>query len=130
MREHKYRAWNSEKKTMRIHDVVVCNGKQVIPVQTSGNDYWDATWEECENILMQSTGLKDKNGVEIYENDIIVGQFGYKEVVKIEEFNFITREDSCAGYGFKLDSCNLDDIKKHVEVIGNIYENPELLDKK
>jgi uncharacterized phage protein (TIGR01671 family) len=129
MREIKFRAWDTENEKMRIHDVVVCNGKQVIPVQTSGNDYWDATWEECENILMQSTGLKDKNGVEIYEGDIIVGQFGYKEVVKIQEFNFITREDSCAGYGFKLDSCNLDDIKKYVEVIGNIYETPELLDK-
>jgi len=80
-------------------------------------------------VLMQDTGLKDKNGVEIYEEDIIVGQFGYKEVVKIEEFNFITREDSCAGYGFNLDSCNLDDIKKYCEIIGNIYENPELLDK-
>ena len=129
MREIKFRAWDSEEKTMLIHNVVVCNGKQVIPVQTSGNDYWDATWDECENILMQYTGLKDKNGVKIYEGDIIVGQFGYKEVVKIEEFNFITREDNCSGYGFILDGCNLDDIKKYVEVIGNIYETPELLDK-
>jgi uncharacterized phage protein (TIGR01671 family) len=112
MREIKFRDYDPEKKEIRYFDL----------------DHYDKEEHNQWCNIMQYTGLKDKNGVEIYEGDIIVGQFGYKEVVKIEEFNFITREDSCAGYGFKLDSCNLDDIKKYVEVIGNIYENPELLD--
>jgi uncharacterized phage protein (TIGR01671 family) len=108
---------------------------KIIKYRAWDKDFQEMKYDSNERIfsnyleedLMQYTGLKDKNGVEIYEGDIIVGQFGYKEVVKIEEFNFITREDSCAGYGFKLDSCNLDDIKKYVEVIGNIYEHSELL---
>jgi uncharacterized phage protein (TIGR01671 family) len=123
MREIKFRAWDKQDNKMYEKQAVDEDG---YAVDINGDEAYS---NEPFRILMQYTGLKDKNGVEIYEGDIIVGQFGYKEVVKIEEFNFITREDSCAGYGFNLDSCNLDDIKKYVEVIGNIYENPELLDK-
>lgn len=140
MKEIKFRAWNKRmgwinKDGSDCKPIMEYDGFVIYP-ETGLCEFPEGGWdlsgytENSDNfILMQSTGLKDKNGVEIYENDIIVGQFGYKEVVKIEEFNFITREDSCAGYGFKLDSCNLDDIKKYVEVIGNIYENPELLEK-
>jgi len=113
MREIKFRAWNSEKKTMRIHDVVVCNGKQVIPVQTSGNDYWDATWEECENILMQDTGFLDTNGVKIYEGDIIKKHFEYDDEFElIEDIRFLPSYDLSKS-----------------EIVGNIYETevPSLL---
>ena len=65
---------------------------------------------------MQYTGLKDKNGKEIYEGDIVVYGF-YKSPRKIVFGN-------CGWRAVRpRNGC---DILKHIEIIGNIYENPEL----
>ncbi|EME7214605.1 MULTISPECIES: YopX family protein [Enterococcus] len=85
-------------------------------------------------VLMQSTGLKDKNGVEIFEGD----------VVAVENHPFQRKEDS--GVGMEIEGnyvvgWNQHDLtwcagdlllarlKPYVKVIGNIYENPELLEE-
>jgi hypothetical protein len=109
MREIKFRAWNSEEKTM------------LKPFDLSSNPkYW------CDNLkdypLMQYTGLKDKNGVEIYEGDII--KTDTDNIVSVEYSNYY------GAYLFGGFPTNQDEIYKlEIEVIGNIYENPELLDK-
>jgi len=77
--------------------------------------------------LMQFTGLKDKNGKEIYEGDIVIDAWGGKEQVIIEPFEVSDYENCYAGSGFVLETHNLEDFKGKVEVIGNIYENPELI---
>ncbi len=84
--------------------------------------------------LMQYTGLKDKNGVEIYEGDIVSIQYDndqptIHEVVwcgiDYPAFDF-QPQLNCECNGFSHYHNDPDTI---VEVIGNIYENPELLEK-
>lgn len=72
--------------------------------------------EQEKVVLMQFTGLKDKNGVEIYEGDIIKNGFG------VEEVKYLDGMYPCF---FDYDIF----IGENCEVIGNIYENPELLKK-
>jgi uncharacterized phage protein (TIGR01671 family) len=77
--------------------------------------------------LMQYTGLKDKNGKEIYEGDVIVTRLNSPDnneeslVVEFADGSFkLKKENTYYYFPFLL----------NVEVIGNIYENPELLDNK
>ena len=78
--------------------------------------------------LMQSTGLKDKNGKEIFEGDILHHQIQ-------TDYTFIVKYDKDNGrwYGDGLSRTYRIDIAKrflpyYYKVIGNIYENPELLE--
>lgn len=110
-REIKFRAWNDVKKRME-HDV----------------------YKEYRN-LMQYTGLKDKNGVEIYEGDILYftvfdhndHDTQYKGVVQwVAEgacYDIVINEEN----GFELGWTHAQDAE--LEVIGNIYEDPELLER-
>lgn len=103
-------------------------------------------------VLMQSTGLNDKNGVEIYEGDIIEGtaySVTHKAVVRFGEYKQDGSEgeyNSVTCIGFYADAINPNELDKsghrkiekydettsllyfdELKVIGNIYENPELI---
>lgn len=109
MREIKFRVWWEDRK-MFYGDLDLNN---LIP--KNKNEIYE---------LMQFTGLKDKKGEEIYEGDIM-----YVAGTGNVEIRFIY---GCFGY---TDNCNFyalfDDAEGDVEeVIGNIYENPELLEIK
>lgn len=74
------------------------------------------------HILEFSTGLKDKNGKEIYEGDIIAGIFVWGAVGGEVHF-----DESVAAFGIKKDMLFDAHDLKSFEVKGNIHENPELL---
>lgn len=112
-REIKFRAWDTAAKKFYT---------PIISVSGKSTDFDDNvyTYIEYADPLMQYTGLKDKHGVEIYEGDIVIRTSYHnnlKEVVEYRNYGF---------YPLSLVGFNSDYI--HVlEVIGNIYENPELL---
>ena len=118
----KFRAWNKVREEM-INDcdlVITSNGSVLagdLNYDVESGMLVDVT---DSVVIMMSTGLKDKNSVEIYVGDIIRGLYntniiGY-DIVIIE-----VKEDLLKG--FELEQFDLN----NTEVLGNIYENPELL---
>lgn len=132
----KFRAWDREKDRMIYPSTTgVCfemndDGISVLDIDVDyPNDYG---FPKIASILMQSTTLKDKNGVEIFEGDIV--QWGdtpdWEEepirvaVVKITpDIQF----DSNVGI-FEYGRFIYRDTERFLTVLGNVYENPELLE--
>lgn len=121
MREIKFRAWIKEVDEIREVEYINFWKKKIsYPHKFCKEYYLNADFDEIE--IMEYTGLKDKNGKEIYEGDILFESFReeYFKVV-FENGSFRAEAD---GYSLDLEDC--DDI---CEVVGNIYENPELLEE-
>ncbi|BDQ47490.1 YopX family protein [Enterococcus faecalis] len=88
-------------------------------------------WDEFPYVIMQSTGLKDLNGVEIFEGDIVkvtVNNYGTGE--RFEQIDKVVYEDCrfCFNDGFYYSETIKYSGYENKEVIGNVYENPELLE--
>ena len=115
MREIKFRAWDKHKKRMLPSWIIW---------KTNLFDFPD--YHEFLDIMLY-TGLKDKNGKEIYEGDIVEFKvYWYEDVLKPTKRITATVifKDGC----FLANTFFID--RPDMEVIGNIYENPELLEEK
>ena len=112
-REIKFRAWSRKDGTMRVVAQLLDGARRLRIVGFEGTIETSLA-EDVE--LMQYTGLRDKNGRELYEGDIVTD--GYRE--KYGRYDVEWDGDSHA-WSF----CSTDG--RELEVIGNIYENPELL---
>ena len=119
----RFRAWDKETKTMNGMAEIYRNRNQEIELRPRDEDI----------ILMQSTGLKDKNGKEIFEGDVIaieVDDTGTPinarvfQNSKIGVLMFHVFEDNEDVPMVEL----LEDNSVAFEIIGNVYENPELLE--
>ena len=140
MREIKFRAWSKYSNEMLSpHDLWKC-GFYLCPSNGTFNAYGCDpdepnnsdldSWGENENLIpMQFTGLKDKNGKEIYEGDIINGLV----VTYLGDSNaglgmnagwYLQRDDFESWVELE---CRCNENENNYEIIGNIYENPELL---
>jgi hypothetical protein len=115
-REIKFRAWNKNL------------GKMITDIGLFSDNEPDEYFNEDDCILMQYTGLKDKNGVEIYEGDVLKVSL---EDAGVQYLN--TLGEAIIRQGFVI--LEVDDIfffyttpcGDDFEVIGNVFENPELL---
>ena len=111
---------------MVIPDTIF-NGNRSIRIRAAGMWTEDSIPTLSEN-LMQYTGLKDKNGVEIYEGDILRVDWGRKEYPphNIGPVSW-NHEEACWCLGEGGSPAH--DAKYNMEVIGSVHESPELLEK-
>ena len=111
MREIKFRVWDKNKKQMFYPDDF--GNKIKLPGEDVNKKY---------SIYMQYTGLKDKNDKEIYEGDIIEFNNKLKLIVYWDNGGFALKNLTNTA------EIPLVDIIRPIKVLGNIYENPELLE--
>lgn len=109
MREIKFRAWKKKKRIFIFWRNIF-----------EGSDFWEDVNYPDTLSVMQYTGLKDKNGKEIYEGDIVRTT---RETEDSKE-DYFDEEVTFGGGAFNPISLQPEETW---EVIGNIWENPELL---
>jgi uncharacterized phage protein (TIGR01671 family) len=131
-REIKFRAWSTSVKRMFLD-----NG-QILDVLSQRSYLLQSKQEDCwpDLVFMQYTGLNDKNGVEIYEGDIVATNPNIEESgnyiikhINDEHWNCFVLTYTNEEYYL----CSLTDGEVSaldIKVIGNIYENPELIEVK
>lgn len=126
MREHKYRAWHKE----QMFEVTALQWSASNPSKFSkiemisideNHAITTVTSYDCDGcIIRQYTGLKDKNGQEIYEGDIIRAEEEGLGVIKYGVGCFYYEDDWNGRIA-------LEELTDLMVVVGNVYEHPELL---
>ncbi|MFR2833518.1 YopX family protein [Enterococcus sp.] len=125
----KFRAFLTETKTIhRVLQIDLSRSMVSLKIENASEWYWFK-----EVVLMQSTGLKDKNGVEIFEGDVLLhtsSSVNYSDTYW-HSYVQVYRIDSGA-YRIKgkhIYHTELMSARNRLEVVGNIYQNQNLLDK-
>jgi len=111
----KLRAWDKECKIMRDYDEL--KGLTLDALDTDNFE------------IEQLTGLKDVNGKDIYDGDIVKSNYKYaqpkiSQIIMADGNSYIAGEDLATG-----NEMLVSDHVEEIEVIGNVHENPELLEE-
>ncbi|MDH8063304.1 YopX family protein, partial [Lactococcus lactis subsp. lactis] len=121
----KLRAWDKQDERMSYGEVEYFDDS----INYRFDHFCTGADEDVE--FMQSTGIKDKNGVEIYEGDVINYRNSFRNPMTgsgslsiNRDFKIIFKDGEFKAKGFDI---RLKNILSYSEVIGNVYENPELL---
>jgi uncharacterized phage protein (TIGR01671 family) len=159
MREIKFRIWNKKLKrwhqggtdpdsirnktdSVSLFGEIILFGELLHDQHEDGAGDYDNLLKAVDDLIaLQCTGLKDKNGAEIYEGDIVsISYIDDQFNPKPDSISEVVYDNSYAGFIYKhiraesksdslyqVFQLPIDFLRKRVEVIGNIYENPELL---
>lgn len=121
----KFRAWDRNEKLM--HDVIVMQRDEFIAVPEIGTNGWELSKRKLSDVeVMQFTGLHDRIGTEIYEGDIVTYyDDGAPDAVPLTRV--VTYDAPSFWLAKKVDVESFSTPEAIEQVIGNIYENPELL---
>ena len=131
----RYRAWDKIHKTMyKVDDIMSIDfGKSEISVKTL---FFERTnyYKFDDIVLMQSTGLTDKNGKEIFEGDVVTDGHTKGDIKNHPTLGFYMVDDNGVERWFS-DNASIEDFEEDVEtaarileIIGNIHTNPELVE--
>lgn len=127
----RFRAWDKEFKEMVQVDALVFDEQIIKATYKNGN----VVKEDIKNyVLMQSTGLRDKNGKEIFEGDIVTDGHMTGDIKNHATYGFYMVDDNGTERWFS-DAATIEDFEEDaknvseiLEIIGNIHTNPELLE--
>jgi hypothetical protein len=126
-REIKFRAWDG-KRIIYLSDLSIglkSRTKKICPYAYFATNTFNGQISILKHQIMQYTGLSDKNDNEIYEGDIVTIYDPYTKSILVTE---IIWDDPNCRFAMKNTFVDFDFlIQDEIEVIGNIYQNPELL---
>ena len=139
MREIKFRAWDKVSKDMVYegleYHLRILELKRTDDKEYNSFELNNTPWEKERFELMQYTGLRDRKGVEIFESDIFIDSKGdYYKVIYCNKHAAFLGE--CIKETFQSSDPEYQEVGEttmlytNIEVIGNIHENPELLEVK